>query len=233
VTHRTGPRSFQLEADDGSTLTLHDVVDDLHPEFARLMADMHLRAFPDHEFAAEAIVADAARPSVRGHLVAHQWLLLRNGEPVGYSLADTNLRRRVAPIHFLAVEPAVRTVTVDGVRIGGWFLHDSLRQYRIDAGESGHGCVAETPDYKLPIFRQYGWRVLPVPYREPIHGWRWTVDGLETRAVALIWLPPDAATGDEAEVGRAAAAAFLLDKYGVDPEIDWVRSLVGGHPSVS
>lgn len=226
---------LEVIADDGSTLALYDVVDGCHADLAEVMASLHRLAFPDHLFAADEILDDATRPSRRDHLVAHQWLLTRDGEPVGYSLADTNLRRRVAPIHFLAVEPTARSITVGGVGIGGWFLRDSLRQYEADAGEPGLGCVAETPRYKLPIFHRYGWRVFDVPYREPIHGWRWPVDGLDTRDVALIWLPPDAGPhrGSEADAARAAAAAFLLDKYRVDPSVDWVHELVNGEAGIS
>lgn len=223
---------LEVTADDGSRLVAYDVVDGRHPHLAEVMASLHRRAFPDHLFAADEIIADAARPSRRDQVVVHQWLLTRNDEPVGYSLADSNLRRRVAPIHFLAIEPAVRSVVVGGVGIGGWFLHDALRQYQVDAGEPGLGCVAETPEYKLPIFHRYGWRVFDVPYREPVHGWRWQTEGLDTRDVALIWLPPDDGPhlGIEADAARAAAAAFLIDKYRVDPDIEWVRALVTDQP---
>lgn len=218
----------QVIGDSGEVLGLHDVVDGRWPQYVEVMADLHCRAFPEHRFAADAIRTDAATDSRRGHLVAHQWLLTVNGAPAGYSLADSNLLRRVAPIHFLAVEPTLRRITVGGHRLGGWFLHDSLRQYRLDAGEPGLGCVAETPDHKLPIFHQYGWQVLDVPYLEPVHGWNWPTDGLETRRVALIWLPPDGSdiSTVEPQVRAPAAAAFLLDKYRLDPSIDWVAGLV-------
>ena len=219
---------LQVVGDAGEVLGLHDVVDGRWPHLVEVMADLHCRAFPEHRFAADGIRSDATLPSRRGDLVVHQWLLTVNGAPVGYSLADTNLRRRVAPIHFLAVEPTLRHVTVGGVRLGGWFLHDSLRQYAADAGDSGLGCVAETPDYKLPIFHRHGWQVLDVPYLEPVHGWNWPTDGLETREVALIWLPPDGADVAtlEPQVRAPAAAAFLLDKYRLDPSTEWVHALV-------
>ncbi|MBU6315153.1 MAG: hypothetical protein KGR47_01485 [Acidobacteria bacterium] len=219
---------IEVLGDRGEKFGLHDVVGGRWPQHVDVLVDMHCRAFPDHEFAAEVIRVDASTTPHREQLVAHQWLLTLDGEPVGYSLADSNLRRRVAPIHFLAVEPALRHMTVGGVRVGGWFLHDSLRQYAADAGDAGLGCVAETPEYKLPIFRQHGWRVLDAPYLEPVHGWNWRTDGLQTRSVRLIWLPPDGSDIDalEPSVAAAAAAAFLLDKYGLDQGIDWVARLV-------
>jgi len=221
---------IEVLGDRGEALGLHDVVGGRWSQYVDVLTDMHCRAFPEHEFAAEAIRVDAAEVSRRDHVVAHQWLLTLDGEPAGYSLADSNLRRRVAPIHFLAVEPALRHVTVGGVRVGGWFLHDSLRQYATDAGDAGLGCVAETPDHKLPIFGGHGWRVLGARYLEPVHGWNWRTDGLQTRNVRLIWLPPDGSdiAALEPVVAAAASAAFLLDKYGLDPGIDWVAELVSG-----
>lgn len=219
---------FVIPGDRGEVLGLHDVVGGRWPQYVEVLADMHCRAFPEHAFAAEAIRSDANAEPNRELLVTHQWLLTIDGEPVGYSLADSNLRRRVAPIHFLAVEPAMRDVTVGGMRVGGWFLHDSLSRYEADAGSPGLGCVAETPDYKVPIFRGHGWRVLDVPYLEPVHGWNWRTDGLQTRSVRLIWLPPDGVdpTALESGVAAAAAAAFLIDKYALDPDLEWVAALV-------
>jgi hypothetical protein len=74
--------------------------------------------------------------------------------------------------------------------------------------------------------------VLPVTYLEPMHGSNWREHGLDTREVALIWLPTaelDSAMIEavEPQVIGPSAAAFLLDMYELDPSVDWVAELCG------
>jgi hypothetical protein len=135
----------------------------------------------------------------------------------------------VAPIHFLSVAERARTLTINQDRVGTWFLRDSLRQYEVDAGEPGLGACAETPNYKLPIFLPNGWRVLPVTYLEPVHGSTWRQYGLDTREVALIWLPSSGLDPEavEPQAIGPSAAAFLLDMYELDASVEWVAKLCG------
>jgi len=218
--------------DDGAVTELHDVTAGRNLALLEPMCALHCSSFPEHRFAAEGIRRDALLPSKRNGIIVHQWALLLNGNLIAYSLADTNLVRRTAPIHFLAVDPTERLRSMHGKRLGTWFLHDSLRQYAHDAGEPGLGACAETPDYKLPIFLPHGWRVLPVTYLEPIHGDTWREHGLDTREVALIWLPPDGLDATDIEhieptVIEPCAASFLIDMYRVDPATPWVAMLCG------
>jgi len=216
--------------DDGAVVELYDVTGGRNLHLLEPMCELHCSSFPEHQFAADGMRRDAMLPSERSGIVVHQWALLLDGRLMAYSLADSNLRRRTAPIHFLAVTPDERFRSVHGERLGTWFLRDSLRQYADDAGDPGLGACAETPDYKLPIFLPHGWRVLPVTYLEPIHGDTWGEHGLDTREVALIWLPPDGLTPEEiarmeASVIGPCAASFLIDMYRVDPAIPWVAAL--------
>lgn len=224
--------TLSTATDDGAVVQLFDVTAGRNLALLEPMCDLHCASFPEHLFAADGMRRDAMLPSERAGIVVHQWALLLDGDLVAYSLADSNLVRRTAPIHFLAVEPTERTRCIDGERIGTWFLHDALRQYTDDAGEPGLGACAETPDYKLPIFLPHGWRVLPVTYLEPIHGDTWREHGLDTREVALIWLPPDGLGPEEIarmepSVIEPSAASFLLDMYCVDATVPWVVDLCG------
>ena len=223
---------FEYRTDAGKSFELFDVVGGAHASALDTLIDLHHRAFPEHRYVAERIATDARLPNLRDGIVVHQWLICIDGDAVGYSLTDSNLVRRVAPHHFLAVLPEARTHLVNGLRVGAWMFHDLHRQLLDDAGEPGFGGVAETPDYKLPIFLPVGWRALPMTYREPIHGWRWPELGLETRDVVLLWFPQPALSEAEAErlepqAGHAAAAAFLIDTYRLDTSAPWVVELCG------
>ncbi len=230
--HTDGGATIALRSDDGSLIEIYDVTGGRNASFVDAMCDLHCRSFPEHIFAADGIRFDARENPLREGIIVHQWLLTVNGHPTAYSLADTNLVRRTVPIHFLAVAEASRTITVEGERLGTWFLRDSLRQYLDDTGEQGLGACAETPDYKLSIFLPNGWRLLPVTYLEPIHGSTWRTNGLDTREVALIWLPPpgvqvESIPSIEPTVMGPAAASFLIDMYDLDGTIPWVAALCG------
>jgi len=216
--------------DDGATLELFDLVENAHAHLVEAMRSLHLAAFPEHTFVDALIVRDARLPARRQGIVVHQWLIALNGKPAGYMLSDSNLVRDVAPIHFLSIANEYSRHNVGGLRLAVWLQRQALPQYLRDAGRPGLGAVAETPRFKLRVFRPIGWRELPVTYLEPIHGDTWREHGLDTREVALIWLPTDgldAATIErlEPEVIGPAAAAFLLDMYHLDPAIPWVADL--------
>lgn len=202
-------------SDTGERITLHDVVGGRFGDLVGPLRRLHDEAFPDHGFAGVQIERDALARPQRPGIVVHQWLLCVEGEPVGYSLTDSNLVRATAPIHFLAVDVSVRHLTVDGARLGTWFLHDALRQLDQDAGPENLGALAETPDYKLKPFLTTGWQALPVDYAEPVHGWHWRSEGLEMRDLVMLWLPPRHRSEalDPHDLVSAAVATFAIDMY--------------------
>lgn len=234
---RREPRRTELSADSGERVEVVDVVLGRHGEFLGAIDALHVAHFPDHDYVRSGIVTDARRSVDPDGFIVHQWVLLVDDEPVGYSLADTNLLRGVAPNHFLAVDRRWRSLTIDGTRLGTWFLHYNRREQAIDVAlaRDGNpdldcfGAVAETPEEKLGIFLTTGWRRFPVDYVEPVHGWEWREKGEERRRVALLWLPADErdVAEREPEVARAAAAAFLLDMYELDTTDPQVAALVG------
>ena len=230
--HRFGSPALETRTDEGAVVELFDIVGGAPTEVVETLCSIHVGAFPEHLFAVDLIREDARLPNVRDGIIVHQWLLTVDGEPVGYSLADSNLVRRIAPLHFFSVLPAARTHTVDGVRLGTWLMTDLRRQYLTDAGEPGLGAAAETPEYKLRIFEPNGWLRCPVRYLEPIHGWNWRTEGLEVREIALLWLPPTTGSaGATNELASAAlepaAASFLIDMYHLDASVPWLANLCG------
>ena len=218
----------ERRSDTGEVITLHDVVGGRFGDLVAPLRRMHDAAFPDHGFAGAQIEHDALAPARRPGLVVHQWLLCVDGEPAGYSLTDSNLVRSTAPIHFLAVDAEMRHLTVEGTRLGTWFLHDALRQLDQDAGPENLGALAETPDYKLKPFLTTGWQALPVDYAEPVHGWHWPTEGLEMRDLVMLWLPPRNRRRplDPVEVVSPAVATFAIDMYGLPMDHPLVEATV-------
>ncbi len=218
----------ERRSDTGERITLHDVVDGCWSQFVGPMRRLHDDVFPDHRFAGEQIERDARRASTRRGIAVHQWMLCVDGDPAGYSLMDSNLVRRTAPIHFLAVDSDVRHLTIEGTRLGTWFLHDALRRLDADVGPDNLGALAETPDYKLKPFLTTGWEALPIDYAEPVHGWEWPDKGLEMRPLVLLWLPPRHASRrlTPHEVVSPAVATFALDMYRLDHDHALVRDTI-------
>lgn len=229
---RFGHPVLETRTDEGAVIELFDIVGGAPRDLVETLCSIHVGAFPEHLFAVDLIREDARLPNVRDGIIVHQWLLTVDGEPVGYSLADSNLVRRIAPLHFFSVLPSSRGHTVGGVRLGTWLMTDLRRQYLADAGDPGLGAAAETPEYKMRIFEPNGWQRCQVTYLEPIHGWNWRTEGLEVREIALLWLPPTD-LGDEAVSALApaavapAAASFLIDMYHLDASVPWLETLCG------
>lgn len=219
---------IDVPSDSGHAVSVVDVVGGRAPQRVRSLQSQLLSEFPEHAFAAHRIADDARRCSIRDGLVVHQWIVCIDDEPVGLMLHDTNLVRRVSPVHFLVIAAAARPVTIGGRRLAQWLAQLALEQAVIDGGPDMLGLVGETPADRLHPFVAAGWRVLPAHYVEPVHGWTWRAEGLEVRSTELIWLPGMWADPSmtSARIVSAASAAFLLDTYDIDRHHPAVTSLV-------
>lgn len=227
ATSAGSPRT--IDSDLGQRVVVHDVVGGYGQEFVATMQQIMAAAFPEHLYAAEQLALDAMLPGRRDGIVVHQWFVTVDGVPAGISLEDSNVFRGVAPIHFLAVVPDLRSVTISGTRLGQWLGEDAVKQLARDGARVVLGAVGETPDYKQEPFLRAGWRVLPAAYVEPVEGWLWPERGMEFREIPLIWLPPQGADIEALEraVVEAGSAAFLLDMYGLPADHPQVAPLVG------
>lgn len=217
----------QFVADNGERIELRDVVDGHFTECIPAMQIVHEEAFPEHPFARDAMLDDAVAPSHREGIVLHQWYLTVDDEPAGIVMFDSNLVRRVAPLHFIAVRPHLRDVRLDGTRMGTWVMSVMLDAAVRDGADLG--CVAETPRITLKIFLRADWTEIGEGYLEPVHGWDWPDKGLETRPLALAWMMPpllDPQVGIT-EISHRAAAAYLLDTYRLPIDLDWVVAQTG------
>jgi hypothetical protein len=207
--------TIELVADGGQLVRLFDVVDGNFPELVEPLLAMHLRGFENYDYVRKGIRRDAVESSVRDGIVVHQFVLCVDDNVCGFSLVDTNLVRNVAPNHFLYVDADQRSVTINGKRLGTWFLHHTNEQVIIDGAVDSWGAVCEADSPRAKIFLPHGWVVLEDAYDEPNFGWAWPTNDISSFRHNLLWLPRPGANVDELKpkVRDAAAAAFLLDMY--------------------
>lgn len=208
-------QTIELVADSGQVIRLFDVVDGNFAELIDPLVGMHARVFESYDYVREGIRQDAATSSVRDGIVVHQFVLCVDNDVRGFSLVDTNLVRNVAPNHFLYVDADARSITIDGKRLGTWFLHHTNEQVIRDGAAESWGAVCEADSPRAKIFLPHGWIVIDDAYDEPNFGWDWPNNDLSSFRHNLLWLPRPGADIDTLmpKVRDAAAAAFLLDMY--------------------
>jgi len=242
----SGATPVERVADDGRRLQLFDVVGGDNGALLDALLAMHGEAFAAQTYAHERVLVDAAAPARRDGLVVHQWVLVVEGVPAGFSLSDSNLVRGLAPVNYLAVSEPYRAITVGGRRLAGWLLARSLEQYAEDATRASAdlrpgdgtgpasllGALGEIAPGQAAPFLHWGWRDLAIEYREPVHGWNWRQRGGDTMPMHLLWLPPATMAPQRVEaiapsLAPHAAAAYLIDMYELDPGLPWVAALVG------
>jgi hypothetical protein len=207
--------TIELVADGGQLVRLFDVVNGNFPELVEPLLALHIKGFENYEYVRDGIRRDANESSVRDGIVVHQFVLSVDDAVCGFSLVDTNLVRNVAPNHFLYIDAEVRSVTIDGKRLGTWFLHRTNDQVVTDGAIENWGAVCEADSPRAKIFLPNGWVVLEDAYDEPNFGWAWPDNDLSSFRHNLLWLPRPGVDVDalKPKVRDAAAAAFLLDMY--------------------
>lgn len=221
-------------ADDGRCVEVLDLVGGAPPDQVAAMVAMHTVAFPEHGFVEQEIRTDAGRSPHRECLTVHQWLVLCDGEPAAYMLWDSNLARRVALVHFIAVDRPGRTVRLGGARLSRWLCHTALDHHRAELAErrpgvDSLGLVGEAPGRKVRLWKSVGLRPFDFAYAEPEDGRHWRPETLRLRPLVLLWLPPAGVDADELapRAGPAGAAAFLLDHYRLPVDLPLVAGAVG------
>lgn len=186
---------------------------------ARLVAAMraiHARHFPTYGY----VMADVDSHIHPEHNIAHPWLFLLDGQPVGEFIFHTVLNRRVVQLHYLAMDQRGRDALPHG-----WLTEvtNSIEEHcRREASAHGVELLAVsaeifcTPrDYRR--WRRQGFHVLALEYREPLAGRDWADDpAAEFGALTMIVRPTPAgrAAGPDV-VLDAVLSAYLLDYYGL------------------
>ena len=189
---------------------LLDVVSEIHDSF-----------FPGYEHVADEWRAwwrsgEYPVPDVVGHVI----LILRDGEPVGQIVFDTNVRRGISLVHYFAVTPTGRAGLPRG-----WLRHAArafLDLGKADAAGAGRallGVAGEVPAAHVHKWTATGYAPLGVDYGEPRHGMHWREFGEpDLMSMSPILFTPLAGRAlPHSHVADAALRAFLIDHYRMDP----------------
>lgn len=219
-------------ADTGEIVEMFDLTGGMHPQFVDDMRRMQSENFSDYPHVPDQMSSDAVLPAQRNGLIVAQWFYTVDGKAASYQVADINLTRRLHVVIFGTVEKPFRNLTFRGTRFYQWATAVRRSLVAQVIGDGWLGSIAESSDSALPVLQTSGWIPLPIDYRAPVHLMRWRELGLQTERLTLIWLPPDGLTPEQVaelqpSVYGPAVASFLLDVYGLDPNIGWVETLCG------
>lgn len=186
-----------------------------------LLIDELLRHFPEH-----AHVAGELRQANDGQwpddlVVIHAWLLELGGEPVGFTVFHTSLRRRVVLQHFVGMDAEAGR----GLPLR-WVQHLADAVFAVgqrDCEEHGMRLLAslgENHPEHARTWERFGYRTLDIDYREPLHGRQWPQHG-ERQFFPMtpqIRLTDAGREQPFADVVSAGVSAFLLDHYQLPPD---------------
>lgn len=195
---------------------------------AQLIA-IHSDSFPTHTHVIAELRENAALPLHRDNVVVHQLLAVVDGVPAGIAVVHSNLNYRVGLIHFLAVVPQFRGRDIDGKRMSTRLVECAVDLVYADIDQSQVagsfvGVVAESDPGLISSWEAWGFRPLPIPYREPFFGKHWRdhlpLDFFDMTLVGLT------ARDNTDELARAGAAAFLLDHYRLPVDHEVVRAAI-------
>lgn len=224
------PNDHECTADDGSRIQLLDVVAGQHADLVDALVDTHQTIFPSFGYVAEVIRQRASSDQPNPHVRVHQWLVLVDAAPAGLLLFDTNVARTVAISHYVHVASPFSSLSIEGRRMIGWLYRKAIEVSKSDCdGRAVLGLFGETTRELIPIYRLIGMHDLAIDYYEPLGVPHWQGPGTGLLHGHLLWLPPDGVDHQrlQQQALNAGAAAFLLDHYRFDPDIDWVAAAVG------
>lgn len=176
---------------------------------------VHARHFPDYPYVTDRLVAQAEPQDT----VAHAWLLCVNGRPAGEFLFHTCLRRGIAQLHYVALDPAGSAQLPLGwlADVTDTALATSVTEAAAQGVEllGMAGEMFSTPrDYRR--WRRKGFLILAMDYREPVAGRDWRFRPNDFRGLTIgLRLTEAGKTADPELVLDAVLSAFLLDYYGL------------------
>lgn len=172
--------------------------------------------FPEHAHVADELQQAWAGNWPDDQVVIHAWLLELDGQPVGFTIFHTSLRRRVVLQHFVGMDSdAGRSLPLRWVK----HLADAVFAVGVrDCEEYGTTLLAsigENHPEHARTWERYGYTTLAIDYREPLHGRNWPEHG----ALQFFPMTPQIRLTDAgreqpfSDVVTAGVTAFLIDHY--------------------
>ncbi len=156
------------------SVAIYELLGSGDDERVEAMLSLYAQLFPQYAQYVQRMRRRAPFPPVnsRGHIV-HYWLAEVDGKPAGLRTFRYVPARRCGLAHALAVNPAYRTVSVDGRRLSTFIIYNCLEQIIRDAQSVGRpavwGMVNEVEAERLmQHYNHQGIIKLPVQYTEPI-----------------------------------------------------------------
>jgi hypothetical protein len=185
-----------------------DRLDELNRQF--------LLYFPDHAHVIDELATAWAGRWPDPDVIVHAWLLQLDGQPVGFALVHTSLRRQILLQHFIGMDPQA------GARLPlrwvGYFM-DALRDTAVfDCERAGTvllGQMGEHHEEHLRAWSRFGYVTLDVDYREPNHGRQWSEHGDPSffPMTPQLRVTDAGASRPFSDVATRALEGFLLDHY--------------------
>lgn len=208
----------ELEAATG--LEVEDVMTAPEARLGDLIREL-LTFFPEHAHVAGELAEQWEGAWPDDQVVVHAWLLEMAGEPVGFTIFHTNLRRRVMLQHFVGMEPEARpNLPMRWVRnLADAALDTGIRDCR-ERGFELLATIGENHAEHARAWERFGYVTLDIDYREPAHGRHWREHG----PLQFFEMTPQIRLTDAgrdlpfASVVDDAVCAFLIDHYLLPPD---------------
>jgi hypothetical protein len=175
-----------------------------------------LRFFPEHAHVVGELAEAWEGTWPDDRVVIHGWLLELEGEPVGFTVFHTSLRRQVILQHFVGVEPEARPrLPMRWIKdLADAVLAVGVRDCR-EAGTELLATLGENQPEHTRAWERFGYITLDIDYHEPVHGRHWREHG----PLRFFEMTPQIRLTD---AGRAepfhvvvdqGVRAFLVDHY--------------------
>jgi len=214
-------------------LTIVDVAaDEISEEFLIDIQKIHFHFFQGHEHVIDEIRAAHNTPA--SSAVRHAWLLRRGANPVGEFIFHTCLHRRIAVLHFVAVDEIAReTFNL------GWFEHlinAVTSQAEHDLAKYDKVLLALAAEVQnTQRWIRTGFHAVEIGYQEPHHGMHWANYGAPSFFnINLVVKITETGLLEPYETLIAAATrAFLVDHYCLDEEHPVVANIIKNAESLS
>ena len=198
-----------------------------------------LRFFPDHAHVAGELAEAWAGDWPDDQVVIHGWLLEVDGQPIGFTVFHTSLRRQAVLQHFVGIEPDARPqLPVRWIKD----LADAVLAVGIRDCEA-HGTtllatIGENQPEHTRAWERFGYLTLDIDYHEPRHGRHWREHGNPEFFAMTPQIRLTDAGRQQAfpAVVDQAVCAFLLDHYLLpadEPTVVHTRTRVADLPAVA
>lgn len=198
-----------------------------------------LRFFPEHAHVAGELAEAWEGDWPDDEVIIHAWLLEVAGEPVGFTIFHTSLRRQVILQHFVGIEPEARPhLPMRWIKdLADAVLAVGMRDCE-ERGTTLLATIGENQPEHTRAWERFGYVTLDIDYHEPVHGRHWREHG----DLRFFEMTPQIRLTDAGRqqpfpaVVDQAVCAFLVDHYLLpedEPTVVRTRARIAGLPAAA